>query len=77
MHHSPERACTDSHYGNLFTAWDRLFRTRPAVPPNDQRAMTIGLDAWRDDREQRWIALLLNPFRRTSRPAPTETAPHA
>jgi len=77
VHHSPERACTDSHYGNLFTAWDRLLRTHPVSPPTDQRAMAIGLEAWRSDADQRWAALLLNPFRRTPRPAPTETAPHA
>jgi sterol desaturase/sphingolipid hydroxylase (fatty acid hydroxylase superfamily) len=77
VHHSPERACTDSHYGNLLTAWDRLFRTRPAVPPTDQRAMAIGLETWRSDADQRWIALLLNPFRRPPRPEPTENAPHA
>jgi sterol desaturase/sphingolipid hydroxylase (fatty acid hydroxylase superfamily) len=77
VHHAPERACADSHYGNLLTAWDRLFRTRPVAPPTDQRAMAIGLEAWRSDADQRWTALLLNPFRRAPRPAPTETAPHA
>jgi sterol desaturase/sphingolipid hydroxylase (fatty acid hydroxylase superfamily) len=77
VHHSPERACTDSHYGNLLTAWDRLFRTRPAVPPDNQRTMAIGLEGWRSDADQRWTALLLNPFRRAPRPAPTENAPHA
>ena len=64
VHHAPDRDCTDSHYGNLLTLWDRLFRTRPAAPPADQRAMAVGLEAWRGDAEQRWFALLLNPFRR-------------
>jgi sterol desaturase/sphingolipid hydroxylase (fatty acid hydroxylase superfamily) len=63
VHHAPDRTCTDSHYGNLLTLWDRLFRTRPLAPPTDQRAMAIGLEAWRDDADQRWDALLLNPFR--------------
>lgn len=77
VHHSPDRACTDSHYGNLLTLWDRLFRTRPARPPADQRAMAIGLEAWRDDADQRWTALLLNPFREAPRPARPETSDHA
>ncbi|WP_420548517.1 sterol desaturase family protein [Curvivirga sp.] len=28
MHHHAVRADTDSHYGNLLTIWDRLFRSR-------------------------------------------------
>lgn len=77
VHHAPDRICTDSHYGNLLTAWDRLFRTRPELPPSDQRSMPIGLAAWRDDADQRWTALLLHPFRRAPRAATPETAPDA
>jgi sterol desaturase/sphingolipid hydroxylase (fatty acid hydroxylase superfamily) len=69
VHHSPERDCTDSHYGNLLTVWDRLARTRPATLPADQRHMAIGLEAWRTDADQGWGALLLNPFRRMPPPA--------
>ena len=77
VHHAPERDCTDSHYGNLLTAWDRLFRTRPSAPPTNQCSMPIGLKRWRDDADQRWTALLLNPFRRAPRAAPDETASDA
>lgn len=82
VHHSPARDCTDSHYGNLLTAWDRLFRTRPSASPADQHAMAIGLEHWRDDADQRALALLLNPFRSTPHrnaaiAVETETTPHA
>jgi sterol desaturase/sphingolipid hydroxylase (fatty acid hydroxylase superfamily) len=77
VHHAPDRACTDSHYGNLLTLWDRVFRTRPAAPPADQRAMAVGLEAWRSDADQRWPALLLNPFRRAPRPPQSETSANA
>lgn len=77
VHHSPDRACTDSHYGNLLTLWDRVFDTRPALPPADQRVMAIGLETWRGDADQHAIALLLNPFRRAPRPATDEYSPHA
>ena len=78
VHHSPERACTDSHYGNLLSVWDRLFRTRPAAPPADQHAMAFGLEHWRGEADQRWTALLLNPFRRAPRrPTGEESRPHA
>ena len=30
LHHSPHRAETDSNYGELFSLWDRLFRTLDA-----------------------------------------------
>jgi sterol desaturase/sphingolipid hydroxylase (fatty acid hydroxylase superfamily) len=77
VHHSPERACTDSHYGNLLTLWDRLARTRPQAPPADQRAMRIGLEDWRADADQRWTALLMNPFRPLPRRGINESASDA
>jgi sterol desaturase/sphingolipid hydroxylase (fatty acid hydroxylase superfamily) len=77
VHHSPDRACTNSHYANLLTLWDRLCRTRPALAPADQRVMAIGLETWRDDADQRWPALLLNPFRRAPNPERSETPDHA
>jgi len=73
VHHSTERDCTDSHYGNLLTLWDRLARTLPKTLPADQRSMAIGLESWRAEADQRWTALVLNPFRRTPQPDPKET----
>lgn len=72
VHHSPQRECTDSHYGNLLTLWDRLARTRPQVLPRDQQTMLIGLEVQREASDQRWFALLASPFRRTPPPAPNK-----
>lgn len=69
VHHSPERNCTDSHYGNLLTLWDRLANTRPARLPADQQHMQIGLEYQREDDEQRVWRLLTNPFRHAPAPA--------
>lgn len=87
IHHSVLREETDSNYGFNLSCWDRLFgsyRDRPARP---ERSMPIGLAEWRDPRELRVIALLLQPFLRvpaqptTTQPTPTrpakEDVPHA
>jgi sterol desaturase/sphingolipid hydroxylase (fatty acid hydroxylase superfamily) len=61
IHHSPNPIETNSNFGTSTNLWDRLFGTyRPA-----QLAETpeIGLDAWREKADQRFTALLANPFR--------------
>jgi sterol desaturase/sphingolipid hydroxylase (fatty acid hydroxylase superfamily) len=66
VHHAPERAHTDSNYGTLLVAWDRLFgtlRRHPAGPP-------FGLAEWREPRLLGLARLLLLPFRRSSADAP-------
>lgn len=63
VHHSTRRAETDSNYGFHLSAWDRLFGSYTAEPVEDERRMPIGLEDWREPRDQRLVTLLLNPFR--------------
>lgn len=61
IHHSPERFETDSNYGTLLVAWDRLFRTvqtRTAFSP------PFGLREWRDAGRLGLATLIALPFRR-------------
>ena len=61
VHHSPEPTETDSNFGTLLVAWDRLFATLrrqgTASPP-------FGLREWRDSARLGWLRLLVMPFRR-------------
>lgn len=72
IHHSTRRVETDSNYGFHLSVWDRLFRSYTATPAGDERRMPIGLEAWREPRDQGLVSLLLNPFR----PAPRPRTPH-
>jgi sterol desaturase/sphingolipid hydroxylase (fatty acid hydroxylase superfamily) len=66
VHHSPERAATDSNFGTLLVAWDRLFATfrrrAPGSPP-------FGLERWRDDAALGLGTLLALPFGPAPEPA--------
>jgi len=64
IHHSTRPSETDSNYGFHLSVWDRLFGSYTVAPRQPEKTMPIGLDAFRDDRDQRLGALLLNPFRR-------------
>ena len=63
IHHSIRRVETDSNYGFHLSVWDRLFRSYTANPAEDERSMPIGLEQWREPRDQGLVSLLLNPFR--------------
>jgi sterol desaturase/sphingolipid hydroxylase (fatty acid hydroxylase superfamily) len=63
IHHSTLRRETDSNYGFHLSVWDRLFRSYTAEPAGDERRMPIGLEDWREPRDQVLVSLLLNPFR--------------
>ena len=43
IHHSSDQKFTDSNYGNIFSIWDRLFRTYQKT--NETEKLTYGLDA--------------------------------
>jgi len=63
VHHSAERAETDSNFGFNLPWWDRLFgtyRTTPAAGDD----VVIGLPVFRDARERKLLRLLTQPFRR-------------
>ena len=62
IHHSDEQEFTDSHYGNVFTFWDRIFGTFHRNVPIDR--LSWGLKELKDDRTQRVNYQLLLPFKR-------------
>ena len=63
VHHSIERAETDSNFGFNLPWWDRLFGTYRAKPAAGEERMTIGLPVFRDTAELRIVRLLTQPFR--------------
>jgi len=63
IHHSLRRDEHDSNYGFNLSCWDRLFRSYREAPRQPQATLPLGLDRFRDKPEQRFGALLLQPFR--------------
>lgn len=67
VHHSRVREETDSNYGNLFSFWDRMFRTfTPASRGTDIR---YGIDGFDEAETQTTKGLLWLPFREDARRA--------
>jgi len=64
VHHSIERAETDSNFGFNLPWWDRLFGTYRAKPAAGEQGMTIGLPIFRDVAELHIVRLLTQPFRK-------------
>jgi len=64
VHHSIERAETDSNFGFNLPWWDRLFGTYRAKPTAGEQGMTIGLPIFRDVAELAIVRLLTQPFRK-------------
>lgn len=60
MHHAAERRITDSHYGDVFTFWDRIFGTGG---PIDVEHIQFGIEHFRDDTDQTVKNILLMPFK--------------
>jgi sterol desaturase/sphingolipid hydroxylase (fatty acid hydroxylase superfamily) len=60
VHHSREQHETDTNYSNIFSVWDRMFRTYTASV--DFRTLRYGLDGFDDRRQQTLPALLKLPF---------------
>jgi sterol desaturase/sphingolipid hydroxylase (fatty acid hydroxylase superfamily) len=60
LHHSRERAETDSNYGQVLTIWDDLLRTASSRPVGAPR-IEFGLDAFRDPKFQNPHWLLAQP----------------
>ena len=63
VHHSVIAAETNSNFGFNFPWWDRLLGTYRAQPSAGHDNMTIGIEAFRDERDQRFDKMLLQPFR--------------
>ena len=63
VHHSIERAETDSNFGFNLPWWDRVFGTYRATPAAGELGLVIGLPIFRDVAESRIAHLLTQPFR--------------
>ncbi len=63
VHHSAQRAETDSNFGFNLPWWDRLFGTYRAEPAAGERDMKIGLPIFRDVADSTVVHLLTQPFR--------------
>lgn len=61
VHHSPEVAETNSNYGTLLVAWDRLFAT---LVTSTEASPPFGLKEWREAARLGLLRLLAFPFRR-------------
>ena len=62
IHHSATKCETDSNFGDLFSFWDRLFRTYREQPANGHEGMRIGLD-YLNNPQQLWLhRMLTQPF---------------
>ena len=67
VHHAREPRYTDTNYGNLFSAFDRLFGT--FTPSHVGPRVACGLDGFDDAATQTTRGLLALPFRGETRPA--------
>lgn len=63
VHHSVIGRETNSNYGFNLPWWDRLFGTYRAQPAAGQLDMTIGLNEFRSEHDQRIDQLLVQPLR--------------
>lgn len=63
IHHSTWRPETDSNYGFHLSIWDRVFGSYTKKPRDDERTMPIGLERFRERKDQSLSALIINPFR--------------
>jgi len=62
VHHSTIKRETNSNYGFNLSLWDRIFGTYRAQPQLGHEGMTIGLDQFRDPKQQALYWMLLLPF---------------
>jgi hypothetical protein len=63
VHHSILARETNSNFGFNLPWWDRLFGTYRAQPTAGHDAMIIGIEQFREPREQRLERMLTQPFR--------------
>jgi sterol desaturase/sphingolipid hydroxylase (fatty acid hydroxylase superfamily) len=62
IHHSVLRDETDSNYGNIFSFWDKLFKTYRLIPKAGYDGMVIGLNEFREASSGQLLQLLKTPF---------------
>lgn len=62
VHHSDEQIYTDSHYGNLFSFWDRIFGTYHKNINIEN--LSWGLKEFKEDKHQKVLSQLMMPFKK-------------
>ena len=73
VHHSRTTSQSNTNYGNIFSFFDRLFRT--FTPAKHGASIVYGLDGLDDAATQTTGGLLALPFRHATAPATTLLAP--
>lgn len=63
VHHSAYEKETNTNYGNVFSFWDRLFKTHCTIPQKKQKTMRLGLNYFRGESDQTLIGFLMQPLR--------------
>jgi sterol desaturase/sphingolipid hydroxylase (fatty acid hydroxylase superfamily) len=64
VHHSVHEAETNSNFGFNLTWWDHLFGSYTNQPRDGHATMQLGLHAFRERANQRFGALLMQPWQR-------------
>ncbi|KLE34058.1 sterol desaturase family protein [Aurantiacibacter luteus] len=64
IHHSVRPGETNSNYGTVLSAWDRLFGTYVGAARDEPRTMPIGLEEWRGESTRKLGWSLGFPFHR-------------
>lgn len=62
MHHSSNQKYTDSNFSIVFPIFDYVFGTATRKPYDDIVNMETGLEKLREDKDQRFDKLVLQPF---------------
>lgn len=62
IHHSSQKAQTNSNYGNILSIWDRAFGT--FASPAAHRVEQLGLEYFRSSSDNSMMGVLWQPFRR-------------
>jgi sterol desaturase/sphingolipid hydroxylase (fatty acid hydroxylase superfamily) len=60
VHHSANRAETNSNYGNFLSVWDRMFSLYK--PEKQLQTTPIGLESFRQQSDQTFWAMVRNPL---------------
>ena len=63
IHHSTVPVETNSNFGFCLSIWDRLFESYRGASLRNPAEMPIGLEQFRESREQGMLPLLSQPFR--------------
>ena len=74
VHHHYQQPLTDTNYGNIFSLWDRIFRTFAQVRSTTD--IVYGIDTHMDESEhndvKNLMAIPFQPYRKRPEPPPLE-----